>query len=150
MSLLNIHFISWGKVVALRITDEPKTLSYTKTPILTTSMSRLVPSLYLSKLYPWGTRQWNSWSCPPSRSSPLVTWWPVTHLHPSKLSHTFVVLTPLPSLSNPKSLSPVNFSASQFKPMVLDYRLISAPRWAQIVVNSLKITPIKYLMCGVK
>jgi len=28
----------------------------------------------------------------------VVTWWPVTHLLPSKLSHTFVVLTPLPSL----------------------------------------------------
>jgi len=32
--------------------------------------------------------------------------------------------------------------------MVLDYPLILAPRWAPIVVNSMKITPIKYLMCG--
>jgi len=32
--------------------------------------------------------------------------------------------------------------------MVLDYPLILAPRWAPIVVNSMKITPIKYLMRG--
>jgi len=31
--------------------------------------------------------------------------------------------------------------------MVLDYPLTLAPRWAPIVVNSMKITPIKYLMC---
>ena len=49
---------------------------------------------------------------------------------------------------NPKSLSPVNFSISHFELMVLDYRLILALQWAPIVVNSLKITPIKYLMCG--
>jgi len=32
--------------------------------------------------------------------------------------------------------------------MILDYPLTIAPRWAPIVVNSMKITPIKYLMCG--
>jgi len=39
---------------------------------------------------------------------------------------------------NPKSLSQVNFSISHFEPMVLDYPLILAPRWAPIVVNSMK------------
>jgi len=43
---------------------------------------------------------------------------------------------------NPKSLSSINFSISHFEPMVLDYPLILAPRWASIVVNSMKITPI--------
>jgi len=32
--------------------------------------------------------------------------------------------------------------------MIPDYPLILAPRWEPIVVNSMKITPIKYLMCG--
>jgi len=32
--------------------------------------------------------------------------------------------------------------------MILDYPLTLAPRWEPIVVNSMKITPIKYLMCG--
>jgi len=32
--------------------------------------------------------------------------------------------------------------------MVLDYPLILAPRWAPIDVNSMKITPKKYLICG--
>ena len=49
---------------------------------------------------------------------------------------------------NPKWLSPVNFSVFHFEPMVLDYRLILAPRWALIVVNSMRITPITNLMCG--
>ena len=49
---------------------------------------------------------------------------------------------------NPKLLSSVNFSISHFEPMVLDYPLTLAPRWASIVVNSMKITLIKYLMCG--
>jgi len=90
---------SWiSKVVTLGIADEPKTLSYKNIQTLTTWMPRLVPSLVLSRLYPWGTRQWHSWPCPPSRSSPLVTWWPVTYLLPSKVSHTFVVSKPLPSL----------------------------------------------------
>jgi len=48
---------------------------------------------------------------------------------------------------NPKSLSPVNSSISHFEPMVLDYPLTLAPWWAPIVMNSMKITPIKYLMC---
>ena len=39
---------------------------------------------------------------------------------------------------NPKSLSPVNFSISHFEPMVLNYSLTLAPRWAPIVVNSMK------------
>jgi len=49
---------------------------------------------------------------------------------------------------NPKSLSLVNLSVSHFEPMILDYPLTLAPRCVPIVVNSLKITPIKYLMCG--
>jgi len=39
---------------------------------------------------------------------------------------------------NPKSLSPVNLSISHFEPMVLDYPLTISPRWAPIVVNSMK------------
>jgi len=39
---------------------------------------------------------------------------------------------------NPKSLSPINFSISHFEPMVLDYPLTLAPRWAPIVANSMK------------
>jgi len=34
--------------------------------------------------------------------------------------------------------------------MVLDYPLTVAPQWAPIVVNLMKITPIKYLMCGAR
>jgi len=34
--------------------------------------------------------------------------------------------------------------------MILDYPLTLAPRWAPIVLNSRKITPIKYLMCGAR
>jgi len=47
------------------------------------------------------------------------------------------------TLHNPKSLHPVNFSMSHFEPMIPTLPIYAiALRWAPIVVNSDKITPM--------
>jgi len=112
-------------------------LSYTKIPTLTTSMQRLVPLLNLSKLYPRGTRLLALSTILVFSACDMVT---DNAPSPFKaFSHFCCIKTAsIFTFYNPKSLSLVNFSISHFEPIVLDYRLILAPRWAPIVVNSLK------------
>jgi len=50
-----------------------------------------------------------------------------------------------------KSLLLVNFSMSHFEHMILTLPIyVFAPRWAPIVVNPDKITPMETKMCGAK
>jgi len=119
---------------------------------LTTSMSRLVPSLHLSKLLSLRHKTMTLLTLstiPVFSACDMVTG---NALSPFKAFSHFCCIntTSIFTFHNPKSLSPVNFSISHFEPMILDYHLIFSPRWTPIVVNSLKITPIKYLMCGEK
>jgi len=163
-----------SKVVALGLADKPKTLSYTNIQTLTTSKSRLVPFLLLSRLYPRGTRQFDHIDVAVgSFSTSLKT---LSHRHKTMALLTLSTisvfyardmvtdnkLSPFKAFShfcyintasiftfhNPKSLSPVNFSISHFEPMVLDYPLTLAPWWAPTVVNSLKNHTNNNLMCG--
>ena len=78
-------------------------------------------------------------------STLLVTWWPITHLHPLKLVHTFIVSKLLPSWLSIAQNRYFRLT-SQYPSLnswYLIINLILAPCWATIVVNSFKMTPIK-------